>query len=37
MIYAGVGHPYLDGSGKTLTISYVNFTNDVEAIKVIFK
>jgi hypothetical protein len=36
MIYAGVAHPYLDTSGKTLTISYTNYPNAIEVIKVTF-
>jgi hypothetical protein len=36
MAYAGVGHPYLDPSGETLTISYTNSPNDIQVIKVTF-
>ncbi|KAI9660126.1 MAG: hypothetical protein M1821_001478 [Bathelium mastoideum] len=36
MVYAGVSHPYLDSTGKTLTISYTNYPADTEAIKVTF-
>ncbi|KAI1630760.1 hypothetical protein F4809DRAFT_647078 [Biscogniauxia mediterranea] len=34
-VYAGVAHPYLDGSGKTLTISFTN-DNHIQVIKVTF-
>lgn len=37
MVYAGVAHPYLDPSGKTLTVTYTNHPNIIEAIKVTFK
>lgn len=36
-IYAGVAHPYLDPSGKTLTVTYTNHPNTIEAIKVTFR
>jgi hypothetical protein len=36
MVCAGVAHPYLDPSGKTLAISYTNFPKNIEAIRVIF-
>lgn len=35
LTYAGVAHPYLDASGKTLTISFTN-NNHIEVIKVTF-
>lgn len=34
-VYAGVAHPYLDESGKTLVISYTN-NNHIQVIKVTF-
>jgi len=34
--YAGAAHPYLDPSGKTLVISYTNYPNIIETIKVTF-
>ncbi|KAF2233840.1 hypothetical protein EV356DRAFT_515990 [Viridothelium virens] len=36
MVYAGVSHPYLDPTGKTLTISYTNYPADTEAIRLTF-
>ncbi|KAI0376443.1 hypothetical protein F5Y04DRAFT_210211 [Hypomontagnella monticulosa] len=35
LTYAGVAHPYLDSSGRTLTISYTN-NNRIEVIRVTF-
>lgn len=35
-VYAGVAHPYLDDSGKTLTVTYTNHPNTIEAIKISF-
>lgn len=35
MTYAGVAHPYLDSTGKTLVISYTN-NNQIEVIRVTF-
>ncbi|KAI1208215.1 uncharacterized protein F4807DRAFT_156496 [Annulohypoxylon truncatum] len=35
LTYAGVAHPYLDASGRTLTISFTN-NNHIEVIKVTF-
>ncbi|KAI0133716.1 hypothetical protein BJ170DRAFT_174531 [Xylariales sp. AK1849] len=35
LTYAGVAHPYLDESGKTLVISFTN-NNNIEVIKVTF-
>ncbi|KAK8131797.1 hypothetical protein PG984_008235 [Apiospora sp. TS-2023a] len=35
MTYAGVAHPYLDPSGKTMVVSYTN-DNNIEVIKVTF-
>jgi len=34
--YAAVAHPYLDSTGKTLTISYTNSPNVIQVIKVNF-
>lgn len=36
-VYSGVAHPYLDESGKTLTITYTNHPNNIEGIKVTFR
>ncbi|KAK0628785.1 hypothetical protein B0T17DRAFT_505415 [Bombardia bombarda] len=36
LVYAGVAHPYLDTTGRTLVISYTN-NNHIEVIKVVFK
>lgn len=35
LVYAGVAHPYLDESGKTLTISFTN-NNRIQVIKATF-
>jgi hypothetical protein len=35
-VYAGVAYPYLDETGKTLTIAYTN-NNHVQVIKVTFE
>ncbi|KAF2666812.1 hypothetical protein BT63DRAFT_404016 [Microthyrium microscopicum] len=35
-IYAGVAHPYLDTSGKTLTVSYTNNPNVNDVVKITF-
>jgi hypothetical protein len=35
LVYAGVAHPYLDASGKTLVVSFTN-NNHIEVIKVAF-
>ncbi|GAB1315583.1 hypothetical protein MFIFM68171_05793 [Madurella fahalii] len=35
LVYAGVAHPYLDATGKTLVASYTN-NNHIEVIKIIF-
>lgn len=35
MTYAGVAHPYLDPSGRSMVISYTN-NNNIEVIKVTF-
>lgn len=34
--YAGVAHPYLDPSGKTLTVSYTHMPNDIRVNKITF-
>lgn len=34
--YAGAAYPFLDTSGKTLVISYTNYPNVIEVIKVEF-
>jgi hypothetical protein len=36
LIYAGVAHPYLDTSGKTLTVSYTKESNIIEVVKISF-
>lgn len=37
LTYAGVAHPYLDPSGKTLVASYTKNATDIEVIKITFK
>ncbi len=34
--YAGVAHPYLDESGKTLTVSWTKINNIIEVAKITF-
>ena len=34
--YAGVAHPYLDLSGRTLTVSFTNYPNMIEVIQITF-
>ena len=36
LIYAGVAHPYVDASGKTLTVSYTKEPNINEVVKLVF-
>lgn len=36
LVYAGVAHPYLDPSGKTLVMSFTN-NNRIEVVKAWFK
>lgn len=36
LVYAGVAYPYLDESGKTLTIAYTN-NNHIQVIKATFE
>lgn len=35
LVYAGVAHPYLDETGKTLVVSYTN-NNHIEVLRVEF-
>jgi hypothetical protein len=36
LAYAGVAHPYLDPTGRTLTVSYTNSPNVIEVVKITF-
>ena len=35
LVYAGVAHPYLDQTGKTLTVSFTN-NNHIEVVRLTF-
>ena len=35
-VYAAVPHPYFDGSGKTLVVTFTNHPNTIQAIRVRF-
>lgn len=36
-IYAAIPHPYFDGSGRTLVVTFTNHPNVVQAVKIKFE